>query len=688
MIIGHYAPDLWAKGGIRTYIRQLSLAQQVAGHTIYHFSEEQNPDPPSEFNAPIAVTNAQNLLDRAEQLGLDVLHLHRPIALTQETSFAIVRTLHGHEPYCLSGSKFLERSYQPCDRAYSLVGCLRGHYLDRCGSRNPQMIYKEFQRLAEERALLTKVPVLTVSQFLKQQLIDAGYPEQAIQALHLFAPPMQDYVPPPQQGIPRFLFVGRMVPQKGLEWLLRTLRQISVPIHLDIAGEGYLADEIYQLASQLGVCDRVTFHGWVNPEQVTQLMQSARAVIFPSLWHEPAGFVTLEAATVGRAIIVSRVGAIPEYSEPLANGLFVDPDDKQQLAAAISRLATDWQFAKQLGEQGRNRVQKYFSLNHHLEQLTDFYRRSMRQSITVLIPTYCRPQDLARCLSALAQQTRLPDEVVLVVRDSDRQTHSLLKTLDSALSIRVITVTAPGVVAALNVGLDYTKSDIIAITDDDAIAAPDWLARLESYYLADQKIGGVGGRDRVYHGTQLESGARSRVGEVQWFGRVIGNHHLGVGEAREVDVLKGVNMSFRLAAIAGIRCDERLKGTGAQAHFEIALSLAVKQRGWKLIYDPAIAVDHYPAQRFDEDQRSQFNAQAWSNRVHNETLVLLDYFSLPQRIVYLAWAVIVGTREAQGIVQLIRFLPSQGQAAFQKWRASIVGRWQGLQTWSNFSKSL
>jgi hypothetical protein len=45
---------------------------------------------------------------------------------------------------------------------------------------------------------------------------------------------------------------------------------------------------------------------------------------------------------------------------------------------------------------------------------------------------------------------------------------------------------------------------------------------------------------------------------------LIGNHHLGVGEPREVDVLKGVNMSYRRTAIADIHFDERMRGTGAQ----------------------------------------------------------------------------------------------------------------------------
>jgi len=97
---------------------------------------------------------------------------------------------------------------------------------------------------------------------------------------------------------------------------------------------------------------------------------------------------------------------------------------------------------------------------------------------------------------------------------------------------------------------------------------------------------------------------------VHWFGRVIGNHHLGVGEPRET-CCKGVNMNYRRAAIANLRFDQRLWGPGAQAHNDMAFSLAVR-RGWKLIYDPRVAVDHYPAQRFDEDQRNKFNQIAFS----------------------------------------------------------------------------
>ncbi|MEG4026028.1 glycosyltransferase [Microcoleus sp. S13C4] len=303
-------------------------------------------------------------------------------------------------------------------------------------------------------------------------------------------------------------------------------------------------------------------------------------------------------------------------------------------------------------------------------------------TISVVIPTYRRPKDLARCLYALKKQKVPTYEVLVVVRDTDTETWTFLQTFNpELLPMRTVTVNVSGVVAAMNAGMDATSGDIIAFTDDDAAPHTDWLERIEAHFLSDSNIGGVGGRDWVYHGTRLEEGERQVVGQVQWFGRVIGEHHLGVGEPHEVDVLKGVNMSFRRSAIAEMHFDRRMRGNGAQLHFELAFGLALKRAGWKLIYDPKIAVDHFPGQRFDEDQRNQFNNLAFFNAVHNETLVLLENLPLIRRTVFVFWAILVGTRDAPGFVQSLRFLPKEGSLAGQKLRASLRGRREAWNTW-------
>jgi glycosyltransferase involved in cell wall biosynthesis len=279
---------------------------------------------------------------------------------------------------------------------------------------------------------------------------------------------------------------------------------------------------------------------------------------------------------------------------------------------------------------------------------------------------------------ALQEQTKPVDQVIVVVRDTDAQTWEFLAQYNSHnLPLHIVKVTQPGVVAALNAGLTATAKDIVSITDDDAAPHPDWLEKINAHFLSDSCIGGVGGRDWIYQSNKLEDDSRLIVGQVQWFGRIIGNHHLGVGKPREVDVLKGVNMSFRKQALGKLRFDERMRGTGAQVHFEMALTLTLKRTGWKIIYDPQIAVDHFPAQRFDEDQRNNFNEIAFINLVHNETLVLLEHLPPIRRIVFLIWSILVGTRDSLGLLQWLRLLPSEGHLASKKWSASLRGRWQG-----------
>ncbi|MDD1414456.1 glycosyltransferase family 2 protein [Dolichospermum sp. ST_con] len=307
---------------------------------------------------------------------------------------------------------------------------------------------------------------------------------------------------------------------------------------------------------------------------------------------------------------------------------------------------------------------------------------------TVLIPTYRRPQDLARCLKALQQQTKSVDQAIIVVRDTDTATQQFLNQfLSHILPLQIVTVTQPGVVAALNAGLTQVQGDIVSIPDDDAAPHPDWLAKINTHFSVNRAIGGVGGRDWVYQGDKLENGSRPIVGKLQWCGRVIGNHHLGVGVPREVDVLKGVNMSFRTQAIGKLRFDDRMQGTGAQVHFEMSFTLTLKRAGWTMIYDPSIAVDHYPAQRFDEDQRHNFNDTALINLVHNETLVLLEHLSPLRQAVFLSWSVLIGTRESLGICQWLRLFPQQRQLASKKLHASLQGRWLGYQQYRKMEKS-
>lgn len=293
--------------------------------------------------------------------------------------------------------------------------------------------------------------------------------------------------------------------------------------------------------------------------------------------------------------------------------------------------------------------------------------------IAVIVPSYRRPRDLARCLAALAAQERAPRDVIVVARHDDAATHAVLRE-PPALPLRVVTVVEPGVVAALNAGLRVVAADIVAFTDDDAAPRPDWLRRIAAHFAEDAALGGLGGRDWIHQRGALEDGAHSVVGRIGWFGRCRGNHHLGSGAPREVDVLKGVNMAFRTRALDGISFDTRLRGSGAQVANELGVSLAVRRAGWKLLYDPAVAVDHFPAERHDEDRRDGFSADAVANAAFNETLLLAEHFGRLRRLAFMAWALAIGHRAAPGALQWARLLALQPRTATPRFLATLRGR--------------
>jgi len=374
MRIGHYAPNIGEEGGIATYIRRTGDALSSRGHEVAFLGRDAvSASLPGEC---VDVSNDTSLFTVAENLALDILHLHKSVETLPADRVPTVRTMHGHQGGCPSGSRYLSRTDEPCDRDYSLTGCLWGHIVDRCGSMRPQNMKANFDRIHRELRQAKQISTYTVSRFLRERMLRAGCSAEELQTIHSPAPTVEkSFTPVPEKSPPRFLFLGRLVPHKGAEWLLRALPEVDVPVHVDIAGKGPQRPALETLADDLNVASSVDFHGWVEPTRVSSLMRGARAVVFPSVWHEPAGLISLEAAAHGRPLIASQVGGIPEYVDP-DHATLVDAHDIGGLADTITTLATDIETANRRGIKGREAARSTFSMSSFLDRLMNFYDRA------------------------------------------------------------------------------------------------------------------------------------------------------------------------------------------------------------------------------------------------------------------------------------------------------------------------
>jgi cellulose synthase/poly-beta-1,6-N-acetylglucosamine synthase-like glycosyltransferase len=265
--------------------------------------------------------------------------------------------------------------------------------------------------------------------------------------------------------------------------------------------------------------------------------------------------------------------------------------------------------------------------------------------ISVVVPSYRRPVDLAACLEALAQQSMPPYEVLVVLRPDDAEGQACAAR--ARVRLEVVTVNRPGQVAALNQGCLASRGDIIAITDDDARPRPDWVAAIAARFATDSRIGAVGGRDVVHARGRIHGCDADVVGRVYWWGRRVGNHHCQ-SVLQDVDFVKGVNMALRASARRPF--DERLWGAGSQICNDMEATWSIRRRGWRVVYDPAVMVDHHVAERLDEDKRGAPSIAAEQNEQHNEVCALVGHAPVWQKPVLFAYSLLIGSRQSPGIL--------------------------------------
>lgn len=159
-----------------------------------------------------------------------------------------------------------------------------------------------------------------------------------------------------------FLFVGRLVPEKGVFDLLQAYgalaTELRAAIGLVLVGEGNARPELEKLAAAI-VPGAVHFPGFVHREQLPSYYSLAEALVFPTR-SDPWGLVVNEAMACGLPVIASSVaGCAADLVEDFWNGRIVRDGDTVQFSEAMSELACDVALRSLMGRRGRDRILRY-----------------------------------------------------------------------------------------------------------------------------------------------------------------------------------------------------------------------------------------------------------------------------------------------------------------------------------------
>ncbi|MHA7262728.1 glycosyltransferase [Arthrobacter sp. TMN-37] len=187
----------------------------------------------------------------------------------------------------------------------------------------------------------------------------------------------------------RIVSVGRLVPRKGMDLVIRALRILRDGGHdvelVLVGGPGNAARleedpearRLKALAVELEVDDRVVFAGQVGREEMPPVLRSADAVVCAP-WYEPFGIVPLEAMACGVPVVAAAVGGLVDTVVDGRTGKHVPPQDPGAIAGAVAEILASPDWAAELGRNGYRRVRARYSWNRIAADTEKAYLLTLR----------------------------------------------------------------------------------------------------------------------------------------------------------------------------------------------------------------------------------------------------------------------------------------------------------------------
>lgn len=174
----------------------------------------------------------------------------------------------------------------------------------------------------------------------------------------------------------------------GVEYLIRAFAKVCLAhdnLELNIVGDGPLRQAFEALTHELGIADKVLFHGYVNQntdfEKYIALLGSFDVfAILSILDSETFGVAAVEASACGIPVIASNVGGLPEVIDNEETGLIVPPKNTEATAAALQRLLSDVDLRLKLGKNGRSKVLKHYDWQQNIFQMIELYQDTINNT--------------------------------------------------------------------------------------------------------------------------------------------------------------------------------------------------------------------------------------------------------------------------------------------------------------------
>lgn len=400
----------WLFGGAERYMFEVSELLKHRGHDLCYFSMQHPRNFESEYSKYF-VSNVEyrgssvsyKLRTIPKTLGktiysfeskrklsrllskerVELSHLHlishhispSILHVLREFDIPTVQTCHDYKWVCPAYQLYIHHKNKICERClggqyYHIFKhrCLKNSFCISALSGVAAYIHTAI-KIVEENIDLFIAP----SQFIANKLIQGGIPEKKVRYLHNFLN-LNAYEPKYDVG-DYAVFVGRLQPEKGIKTLIASMA-IARNTPLVVVGEGEQRQELEQYVSAQGV-KNVRFVGYKAGEELKNLIRESAFLVVPSECFDICPMVTLEAYALGKPVVASRIGGIPESIDEEETGLLFEPGNASELAEKIQILAGDKKRCEEMGRRGRAKIEQISG--EHYDRLMELYKEAGRK---------------------------------------------------------------------------------------------------------------------------------------------------------------------------------------------------------------------------------------------------------------------------------------------------------------------
>lgn len=387
----------YLRGGSEKYYFELAKLLKSHGHTVAFFSmknenniktgdreyfvDEIDMNTGSKFEALNVIYSKKNkvLMEKAlEEFKPDIVHINNfqrqlsasIIDAVKEKNIPLIMTAHDLNSICPASIMLyngevcedcITKGYTSCIKKKCIKNSMLKSVLG--------YIEKKYYDLHK---MFCKVDcIISPSEFNKNQLLKGKLKCNDITVIHNFVNETEktDYI----LGDCAFYF-GRLSREKGILNLVEAINNIP-GARLIIAGDGPERENIQAYIKEHKLENRITLLGYLNQNDIRENIRKCRFVTVPSIWYENCPYSILETMEIGKPIIGSKIGGIPELIQNGINGFTYEHNDVTELTNILIKMFGNDEMVKQFSKNSKQIFIQNYSAETYYNELMTVYNK-------------------------------------------------------------------------------------------------------------------------------------------------------------------------------------------------------------------------------------------------------------------------------------------------------------------------